>query len=186
MVEAGISLCRLITVHCLPFTDLNFALFILGVLTIAGAVAAMTLRNLIHCVLSLAVSFVGVAMLFLRLGAEFVGFAQILVYVGAVAILIVFAILLTRSGGIEPKPFLNSQWYVGLGVGVAVFGCLAVAILNAKELPAPLNIEKAAPVKQIGVELMTRYVLPLEVIGLLLTAAMLGAVLIAWQEGGRK
>lgn len=165
---------------------MSLPLFILGVLTVAGAVAAMTLRNLIHCVLSLAVSFVGVAMHFLRLGAEFVGFAQILVYVGAVAILIVFAILLTRSGGIEPKPFLNSQWYVGLGIGAAVFGCLAVAIVNAKELPVVASVDKTAPVKQIGVELMTRYVLPLEVIGLLLTAAMLGAVIIAWQEGGRK
>jgi NADH-quinone oxidoreductase subunit J len=186
MVEARVSLCRLITGYCLLLTELSLPLFILGVLTVAGAVAAMTLRNLIHCVLSLAVSFVGVAMLFLRLGAEFVGFAQILVYVGAVAILIVFAILLTRSGGIEPKPFLNSQWYVGLGIGAALFGCLAVAIINARDLPAVALTDKAAPVKQIGIELMTRYVLPLEVIGLLLTAAMLGAVLIAWQEGGRK
>jgi NADH:ubiquinone oxidoreductase subunit 6 (subunit J) len=165
MVEARVSLCRLITVYrllltayCLLLTELSLPLFILGVLTVAGAVAAMTLRNLI----------------------------QILVYVGAVAILIVFAILLTRSGGIEPKPFLNSQWYVGLGIGGAVFGCLAVAILSTKDLHAPLDVEKAAPVKQIGLELMTRYVLPLEVIGLLLTAAMLGAVLIAWQEGDRK
>ena len=97
-------------------------------MTIAGAVAAMTLRNLVHCVLSLAVSFLGVAMLFLRLGAEFVGFAQILVYVGAVAILIVFAILLTRTGGIEPRPFLNSQWWVGVAIAVSAFGCLAVAL----------------------------------------------------------
>ena len=165
---------------------MTFPLFILGVLTVAGAVAAMTLRNLIHCVLSLAVSFVGVAMLFLRLGAEFVGFAQILVYVGAVAILIVFAILLTRSGGVEPKPFLNSQWWIGLGIAVAVFGCLAVAIVGSKDLTAIAITEKTAPVKQIGIELMTKYVLPLEVIGLLLTAAMLGAVIIAWQEGDRK
>ena len=165
---------------------MTLPLFILGVLTVAGAVAAMTLRNLIHCVLSLAVSFVGVAMLFLRLGAEFVGFAQILVYVGAVAILIVFAILLTRSGGVEPKPYLNSQWWIGLGIAVAVFGSLAVAIVGSKDLTAIAIAEKTAPVKQIGIELMTKYVLPLEVIGLLLTAAMLGAVIIAWQEGDRK
>lgn len=155
-------------------------------MTIAGAVAAMSLRNLVHCVLSLAVSFLGVAMLFLRLGAQFVGFAQILVYVGAVAILIVFAILLTRTGGIEVGQFLNSQWYVGLGIGAAVFACLAVAIVSAGDLPVGGVEDKTAAVKQIGSELMTRYVLPLEVIGLLLTAAMLGAVIIAWQEGGRK
>ena len=73
---------------------------ILGALTIAGAAAALTLRNLVHCVLALTLAFVGLAGLYLQLGAQFVGFAQILVYVGAVAILIVFAILLTR--GTEP------------------------------------------------------------------------------------
>ena len=70
---------------------------ILGVLTLAGAVAALTLRNLVHCVLALTLAFVGLAGLYLQLGAQFMGFAQILVYVGAVAILIVFAILLTRG-----------------------------------------------------------------------------------------
>ena len=71
---------------------------IIAVLTIASAVAAMTLRNLVHCALALTVTFVGLAAAFLQLGAEFAGLAQILVYVGAVAILIVFTILLTRSG----------------------------------------------------------------------------------------
>jgi NADH-quinone oxidoreductase subunit J len=165
---------------------MSLPLFILGVLTVAGAVAAMTLRNLIHCVLSLAVSFVGVAMLFLRLGAEFVGLAQILVYVGAVAILIVFAILLTRSTGSESRPFFGSRWYVGLGIAVALFGCLSAAVINARELVVSTPEPKVALVKQIGVDLMTTHVLPLEVIGMLLTAAMLGAVIVAWQEGGRK
>ncbi len=71
---------------------------ILAGLTVGAAVAAMTLRNLVHSALSLTVSLVGLALLYLNLGAEFVGFVQILVYVGAVAILIVFAVLLTRSG----------------------------------------------------------------------------------------
>src|SRR5881397_1651634 len=70
---------------------------IAAVLTLAGAVAAMSLRNLVHCALCLIVTFAGLAALFLQLNAQFVGFAQILVYIGAVAILILFAILLTRS-----------------------------------------------------------------------------------------
>lgn len=155
-------------------------------MTIAGAIAVMSLRNLIHGVLSLAVSFLGMAMLFLRLGAQFVGFAQILVYVGAVAILIVFAILLTRTGGIEVGRFLNTRWYVGLTIGIAVFACLTTAVLGSKWTTGEQFVDKSVTVQKIGTELMTRYVLPLEVIGLLLTAAMLGAVIIAWQEGGRK
>lgn len=162
-------------------------LFLLGIVTVAGAIAAMTLRNLVHCVLSLAVSFLGVAMLFLRLGAEFAGFAQILVYIGAVAILIVFAILLTRSGGEEARPWLNAQWWVGLVIAVATFGCLAFAILGQNSFGEHGKPEsKTVTVEEIGTELMTTYVLPLEVIGLLLTAAMLGAVIIAWQPGGER
>ncbi len=70
---------------------------ILAVMTLAGAMAAMTLRKLVHCALALSVSFVGLAGLYLDLGAQFVGLAQVLVYVGAVVILIVFVILLTRT-----------------------------------------------------------------------------------------
>ncbi len=165
---------------------MDLTLFIIGVATVAAAIAAMSLRNLIHCVLALAVCFLGVAILFLRLGAEFVGFAQILVYIGAVAILIVFAILLTRSGGEEPKPFFNSQWWYGLAIAVAVFGCLSFAILGGKSIQPQSITGNSTTVKQIGTELMTTYVLPLEVMGILLTAAMLGAVVIAWQKGERK
>src|ERR1700742_3185240 len=73
-------------------------LFLIGaVLTLTGAAGAMSLRNPIHCILSLAAGLVGVAGVYLSLGAQFIGFTQILVYVGAVAILAVFALMMTRS-----------------------------------------------------------------------------------------
>lgn len=159
---------------------------ILAVLTISAAVAAMTLRNLIHCALAVAVTFVGLAATYLSLNAQFVGFAQILVYVGAVAILIVFAVLLTRGGEPSTEVIFSKSWLAGLAVTAAVFGVLAWAIgrsaLNTNEVPpAP-----EATVKQIGDALMTKYVLPLEVIGLLLTAAMIGAVIIAMRDESPK
>src|ERR1051326_3842896 len=94
---------------------MTISFIILAVLTLASAVAAMTLRNLVHCALALVGAFAGLAALYLQLDAQFVGFAQILVYVGAVAILIVFAILLT--GGTEPakQPIFSSTWWVGGG-----------------------------------------------------------------------
>src|SRR6516225_12159605 len=100
---------------------------IIAVIIIAGAVSAMSLRNLVHCALALTVTFAGLAAFYLQLDAEFVGFAQILVYVGAVAILIVFAILLT--GGSEPpkQPIFSASWCVGAGVAIAVFAVLAWA-----------------------------------------------------------
>jgi len=75
-------------------------------LTLAGSVAAISLRNLVHCALAGGVAFAGLAAMYLRLGAEFVGFAQVLVYIGTVAILILFAILLTRGNEPPGEPLL--------------------------------------------------------------------------------
>ncbi|MFM8469314.1 MAG: NADH-quinone oxidoreductase subunit J [Limisphaerales bacterium] len=154
---------------------------ILAGLTVGSAIAAMSLRNLVHCVLGLVLTFAGLAGLYLQLNAEFVGFTQILVYVGAVAILIVFAILLTR--GTEPanEPATVS-WPAGVFVAVLTFLAMASAVIAS-----PVGKRLAAPapevsVKTLGQKLMTDYVLPLEVMALLLTAAMLGAVIIAMRE----
>ena len=159
---------------------LSFA--IIALLTIAASVAAMSLRNLIHCALAMVGAFGGLAALYLQLDAQFVGFTQILVYIGAVAILIVFAILLTRGGETPEKNLFSSSWLWGAVVTIAVFGTLAWAIKNsfASDRQPPPQVE--ATVKQIGDALMTKFVLPLEVIGLLLTAAMIGAVIIAMKE----
>src|SRR6478752_4184716 len=75
----------------------GFVFYLISALAVGGALAAVLLKNLVHCALALTVAFLGLALLFLRLDAQFAGFAQILVYVGAVAILVVFAILLTRG-----------------------------------------------------------------------------------------
>lgn len=155
---------------------------ILAVLTIAGAVAALSLRNLVHCALALTLSFIGLAGLYLQLGAQFVGFAQILVYVGAVAILIVFAILLTRSAESISQPLFSPTWVRSSIVAAIVFGVLTWAILSSVEFRHALSPEPEATVKQIGDALMSRFALPLEVIALLLTAALIGAVTIAIRE----
>ena len=155
---------------------------ILAALTLASAVAAMTLRNLVHCALALALAFAGLAALYLRLNAEFVGFAQILVYIGAVAILIVFAILLTRGSEPPSQPIFSSSWMMGVAITFAVFAVLAGLSLTSRALPLASGGSPQATVRQLGDQLMSTYVLPLEVLGLLLTAALIGAVIIAVQE----
>lgn len=156
---------------------------ILAILTLAGGVAAMTLRRLVHCALALTVAFAGLAALYLNLGAEFAGLAQLLVYVGAIAILIVFAILLTRGGDVESGTAFSPSSLGGGIVALAVFAVLAWAI-NSSGLAHPSAIPPAPQItmQQIGLALMQRYVLPLEVIALMLTAAMIGAVILALRE----
>jgi NADH-quinone oxidoreductase subunit J len=155
---------------------------IFAILTVAGAVAAMCLRNLVHSVLALTVTFAGLAAVFLLLGAQFIGLAQVLVYIGAVAILIVFAVLLTRTAVATPQPILAGSWKESGVVVLAVFGILAWAIHHSaasRQIVAP---QPEATMQQIGSALMLRFALPLEIIGLLLTAALIGAVTIAMQE----
>jgi NADH-quinone oxidoreductase subunit J len=165
---------------------MNLVFFVLALVTVAGAVAAMSLRNLVHCALCLMAAFAGLAALYLQLGAQFVGLAQILVYIGAVAILIVFAILLTRGGGPTSQPIVSGRGFLGVGVAALAFGSLATAIVSSAVIASPRgpkpDVAADAAVKNIGTKLMTDYVLPLEVIALLLTAAMIGAVIIAMRE----
>jgi NADH-quinone oxidoreductase subunit J len=156
---------------------------IIAALTIVSALAAMSLRNLVHCALCLTITFAGLAALYLKLNAQFVGLAQVLVYIGAVAILIVFAILLTRSDDQTPRAaILSPGWWVGAGVAIAAFCALAAAICSSAIVKTPSTTAPAISVEGIGDKLMRDYVLPLEVIGLLLTAALIGAVIIAMQE----
>ena len=159
---------------------------LIAIITLVTAIAAMCLRNLVHCALFAALTFAGIAALFLRLNAQFVGLAQVLVYVGAVAILIVFAILLTRGSDSSPERLLSRSWWAGAVVALLVSISLASAIFLSP-IPGAAGAAKAdvhneVLVQKIGTELMTQYVLPLEIVALLLTAATIGAVIVALPE----
>jgi NADH-quinone oxidoreductase subunit J len=131
-----------------------------------------------HAALSFAVMFVGISAFFFLLGAEFVGLVQIFVYIGAVAVLIVFTILLTRHDIEKVRGF---NWS-GVIVAVAVFAGLAWAISKTKSVSiVPQQIEPIT-VQRIGEHLMTGYVWPLLCVGVLLTAALIGALILVMEE----
>ncbi len=158
---------------------MTITFLILAALTIAGMAAAMGLRNLIHCVLALTLGFVGLAALYLHLSAEFAGFVQILVYIGGVAILAVFAIMTTQSA--EPVAHRRSApfWLIGTLVAAGVFGVLAWAIAHSGAHGIALPAAPRIAAQDVGFALMRAYVLPLELMGLLLTVALIGAVIVA-------
>ena len=156
---------------------------ILALVTLVGACAAMMLRGLVHCALALAVAFAGIGTLYLSLGAQFLGLAQLLVYVGAIAVLIVFVILLTRGGDTDSPPLARAAFPMsGILVAGAIFAVLAWAVLHSFAIHPAGQLFSPATVRELGNVLMGEYVLPLEVIGLMLTAALIGAVVVALQE----
>jgi NADH-quinone oxidoreductase subunit J len=158
---------------------MSVAAFIaIAVFTLAGALAAACLRKLIHAALCLVIAFLGLAGFYFFLGAEFVGLVQVFVYVGAVAVLIVFTILLTRR---EDEDAADFNW-AGVIVAVAVFAGLAWTILKTPALSVAAPGIEPLTVKHIGEVLMTNYVWPLQCVGLLLTAALIGALVLVMEE----
>jgi NADH-quinone oxidoreductase subunit J len=158
---------------------MNSAAFaVIAIFTVAAALAAATLRQLMHAALSFAVAFVGVAAFFFLLGAEFVGLALVFIYVGAVAVLIVFTILLTRRDVGKVRGF---NWGGAIVAG-AVFGGLTWSILKTQSLAIVAPHMSALTVRRIGAALMTTYVWPLQCVGLLLTAALIGALILVLEE----
>src|SRR5437773_8962964 len=125
---------------------MNSAAFIVtAIFTVAAALAAATLRNLMHAALSFAAAFVGIAALFFLLGAEFVGLALVFIYVGAVAVLVVFTILLTRRDVGKDR---GANWS-GVLLAIAVFGGLTWAILKTRSVAIVAPHVRAIPVKRI-------------------------------------
>ena len=158
---------------------MNSIVFIfIAILTLAAALAAATLPKLVHAALSFALSLVGVAAFYFLLGAEFVGLVQVFVYVGAVAVLIVFTILLTRRGAEKEHGF---HWS-GVIIALAVFAGLTWAIMNSSDLSVAAQPIAPLTVRQIGELLMTDYVWPLQCVGLILTAALIGAMVLVLEE----
>ena len=165
------------------------AFIVISFLTLIPALAAATLPNLMHAAFCLVLALLGLASFFFLLGAEFVGLALVFIYIGAVAVLIVFTILLTRRDPKEhhglnpptPKATAGRAWS-GVLIALAVFCGLTWAVLRTQSLSiVPLHI-RALTVKQIGQTLMTGYVWPLQCVGLLLTAALIGALVLVMEE----
>ena len=163
-------------------------LVILAGFTLAAAVVAFALRPLVHSALCLVLAWAGVATFYLWAGAEFLAFAQILVYVGAISMVVLFAVLLTRrpAGG-EASATAGAARRVAGGVAVAalVAGVLGRAVLAAPSAPAPAA-PPALGVRQLGLELAGGHAAALLAAGALLTVALVGAVVIASGDAGRR
>jgi len=149
-----------------------------------AAGASVVMRNLIHAALCLTLSFIALGIVFIALGAEFVGLVQLLVYVGAVAMVIVFAILLTRPDRLEKSrtPFSGLGPAGGAAAGLAALVVLLGFIFSSPLAKKPLPAPASAPAAAIGEALMGDHVVALIAIGVLLTAALVGAAVIAMED----
>jgi NADH:ubiquinone oxidoreductase subunit 6 (subunit J) len=155
---------------------------LIALLTLASAAIAMSLRNLIHAALLLIASWAGIAGFYLWADAQFVAFAQVLVYVGAVSMVVLFAVLLTRQSRADQAiaPDSKGRALAGVAAGGCVMGVLIVAIVTSP-MPAAATAEahNSITVRELGGELMGPHAAALLIVGVILTVALLGAIVLA-------
>ncbi|MFN0147071.1 MAG: NADH-quinone oxidoreductase subunit J [Dehalococcoidia bacterium] len=151
-----------------------FAFWVLAILTLVSAGGVMASRNLLHAVLFLIITFLGVAGFFVLLSAEFLALAQVVIYVGAIAVLVLFAVLLTPRAGRDNG---ETRW-AGPGVLLSV-ALLAILLFVISD--TGWNTVSASPdlsVSDLGLALLNRWVLPFELASVLLTAALIGSIML--------
>jgi len=160
---------------------------VVALFTLGSALMVVTTRNLIHAALWLVSTLFGVAVIYTLLNAGFMAVVQVVVYIGAIAILIVFAVMLTRSMT-RMIEILNGQWLLSAIVGAGLFLLLVIGVIlptwgNQGLLDATVSAPSQVVIDTVdlGKALVDRngFVLPFEVASLLLTAAMIGAIVIA-------
>ena len=159
----------------------NVTFWIFAVFMAVAAVRVVTTDNIVHAALWLVLVLAGGAAQFLLLGQEFIAWVQVIVYIGAVIVLFLFGIMLTRAP-MEAEEKLNNdlRWY-GLGTAVLVVGTLAWALVDAF---GSKKVGLKAPVRTavIGDLVFRGYLVPFEVVGVLLLAALIGAVVLARKD----
>lgn len=162
--------------------DLLFLL--LSAMLLVSAVLTVTLRDIVRCGISLMVSFAALAGIYVMLGNPIVAATQVLVYIGAVSVLILFAIMLTQTKDAPLKLVFQTQAWVG-AVAAVIVGAVIVAAVLATSWPAETKRLTTATT-EVGRLLFHDYVLPFEVVSVLLTAAVVGAVFLARREPDTK
>jgi NADH-quinone oxidoreductase subunit J len=160
--------------------------FLVALFTLGSGVMVVTTRNLVHAALWLVSTLFGVAVAYALLNAAFLAVVQVVVYIGAIAILFIFAVMLTRKDMRDQGPQMNSGWWAGALISVLVFAGLFFLLqgwsgLSRTASEIPIGFDS---ISELGNELISpnAYVLPFEVASVLLVAALVGAVYVAFNR----
>jgi NADH-quinone oxidoreductase subunit J len=159
---------------------------LVALFTLGSGVMVVTTGNLVHAALWLVATLFGVAVAYALLNASFLAVVQVVVYIGAIAILFIFAVMLTRKDMRDQGPQMNKNWWVGVLLSALVFAGLLFLLqgwsglsMTAADIPAGFD-----SIAALGDALVSpnAYVLPFEVASVLLVAALVGAVYVAFNR----
>jgi NADH-quinone oxidoreductase subunit J len=162
----------------------NVAFWIIAVVMAVAAVAVVTVPNVVHAALSLVIVLAGVAAQYILLQAEFVGLVQVLIYIGAVIILFLFGIMLTRAPMKRNTDLDNNQRLAAAAVAALILGVLVVRLLASFD-GVDIDLAQAAAANDTSAladSIFRVYVVAFEVVSMLLLAALVGAIVLARRD----
>jgi NADH-quinone oxidoreductase subunit J len=159
---------------------------IVAAVTLGAALMVVTSRNIAHSALWLILSLFGIAVFYGILNAGFLAVAQVVIYIGAIAILIVFAVMMTRRVMSEDRAQVNSNWWVAVLISFVLLGALAWMLSNwggftTQSAPAIILDNTTVDLGRALTD-VDGFVLPFELASVLLLAALIGSVMIAWEK----
>jgi NADH-quinone oxidoreductase subunit J len=160
----------------------NIFFGLIAAVMIVSALRVVTTSNVVHAALWLVVVMSGAASLYLLLGAEFVGVTQILVYVGAVMVLLLFGTMLTRAVIGSERDLRTSTWWVGIPTALVLFGLLAFAVVDQFEDTELPEDPALVSVQEISDAIFNPYLVPFFALSFVLLAALVGAIVIARRD----
>ena len=160
--------------------------FYFGGMAIISSILTVGLRNPIYCTLALLSAFLHVAGLFVLLHAEFIAAIQIIIYAGAVLVLYLFVLMLLNQKSQET--FVHKQFWIALFFGLVILGEILLALFKSPMFGSPKGIPEGVPLgntEAIGLSLYNEYLLPFELVGIILLGGIIGALVLAKQTPAR-
>ena len=163
----------------------NVAFWILAITIAVSAIGVVRSQNVVHAALFLVVVLAGVAAIYILVAAEFVAWVQVLIYIGAIVILFLFGIMLTRAPMRPEGSMDNSQRLAAAIVSLFLFGVITALFVDAyhgKEIKLSDDLVLIGNSGHIASDIFRNYLVPFEVVSMLLLAALVGAVVIARRD----
>jgi NADH-quinone oxidoreductase subunit J len=165
----------------------NIFFYLLAAMMVGSAIAVVTTRNVVRGALYLILVFAGVSAQYLLLAAEFVAVTQVLIYIGAIMVLMLFGIMLTRAKIGQEVNLTHSNWYVGLATAIVLAAVMGYALIDRfgdDPMPEDLRVQTVAGSNTATVSdtMFSQYLIPFEAVSVLLLAALVGAIVIARKD----
>jgi NADH-quinone oxidoreductase subunit J len=153
------------------------AFILLSATAILGGILMLNLKKVIHMILAVVLTFVSLAGLYIMLSAEFVAVVQILIYSGAISIILIFGIMLTKHNDRQEK--VKNRWQAfAVGIGTIIFFIIVYRAIRHLYFGEAETLHEGN-VEQIGTELFSKYVIPFELVSVVLLVSLVGAIILA-------